>query len=88
MLIVHWFLSGMPLPIAHVEESWQMAEFYSNKVCFFCEGAIRYVSVLQITNSNFEVKWMYCVDTTPMADLRWVKYSSTSDSRIQIRNDM
>ncbi|KAL6647370.1 hypothetical protein ACP70R_014807 [Stipagrostis hirtigluma subsp. patula] len=23
---------GMPLPIAHVEESWQMAEFYSNKV--------------------------------------------------------
>jgi len=24
--------SGMPLPIAHVEESWQMAEFYSNKV--------------------------------------------------------
>jgi hypothetical protein len=24
--------SGMPLPIAHVEESWQMAEFYINKV--------------------------------------------------------
>ncbi|GJN03660.1 hypothetical protein PR202_ga21130 [Eleusine coracana subsp. coracana] len=24
--------AGMPLPIAHVEESWQMAEFYSNKV--------------------------------------------------------
>ncbi|OEL18029.1 Cyclase-associated protein 1 [Dichanthelium oligosanthes] len=23
---------GMPLPMAHVEESWQMAEFYSNKV--------------------------------------------------------
>lgn len=23
---------GMPLPIAHVEESWQMAEFYNNKV--------------------------------------------------------
>jgi len=25
--------SGMPLPMAQVEESWQMAEFYSNKVC-------------------------------------------------------
>lgn len=24
---------GMSLPIAHVEESWQMAEFYNNKVC-------------------------------------------------------
>lgn len=23
---------GMSMPIAHVEESWQMAEFYSNKV--------------------------------------------------------
>ena len=23
---------GMSMPIAHVEESWQMAEFYNNKV--------------------------------------------------------
>ena len=23
---------GMSMPIAHVEESWQMAEFYCNKV--------------------------------------------------------
>lgn len=33
----NWFVdlsSGMPLPIAHVEESWQMAEFYNNKVCY------------------------------------------------------
>lgn len=26
------FFQGMSMPIAHVEESWQMAEFYSNKV--------------------------------------------------------
>lgn len=25
---------GMSMPIAHVEESWQMAEFYNNKVLF------------------------------------------------------
>lgn len=25
-------LQGMSLPTAHVEESWQMAEFYNNKV--------------------------------------------------------
>jgi hypothetical protein len=32
---------GMSMPIAHVEESWQMAEFYNNKVIymFFFSGS-------------------------------------------------
>lgn len=29
---VFFSCKGMSMPIAHVEESWQMAEFYSNKV--------------------------------------------------------
>lgn len=30
-----WFsLQGMSMPIAHIEENWQMAEFYSNKVLY------------------------------------------------------
>lgn len=29
---VFYILTGMSLPIAHVEDSWQMAEFYNNKV--------------------------------------------------------
>jgi hypothetical protein len=31
---IEYICSGMPLPIAQVEESWQMAEFYSNKVYY------------------------------------------------------
>lgn len=27
-------VKGISMPIAHVEESWQMAEFYNNKVLF------------------------------------------------------
>lgn len=32
VLIVDVISSGMSMPIAHVEESWQAAEFYNNKV--------------------------------------------------------
>ena len=31
-VILLFALQGMSMPIAHVEESWQMAEFYNNKV--------------------------------------------------------
>lgn len=33
LLLFYFLIQGMSLPIAHVEESWQMAEFYNNKVC-------------------------------------------------------
>jgi len=32
MTLLFFSFQGMSMPIAHVEESWQMAEFYSNKV--------------------------------------------------------
>jgi adenylyl cyclase-associated protein len=34
MLILIYVISDMSMPIAHVEESWQMAEFYNNKVLY------------------------------------------------------
>lgn len=34
-LFLGFSLQGMSMPIAHVEESWQMAEFYNNKVLIF-----------------------------------------------------
>lgn len=37
-------LQGMSMPIAHVEESWQMAEFYNNKVLIFNLVMLSYVN--------------------------------------------
>lgn len=34
------------MPIAHVEESWQMAEFYNNKVLIFNLSMLSYVMML------------------------------------------
>jgi len=34
------------MPIAHVEESWQMAEFYNNKVLIFDISMLQYVMML------------------------------------------
>jgi len=36
----------MSMPIAHVEESWQMAEFYNNKVLIFDISMLQYVMML------------------------------------------
>ncbi|KAF3638308.1 Cyclase-associated protein 1 [Capsicum annuum] len=45
---------GMSMPIAHVEESWQMAEFYNNKVQFLAETnttpGVFFLSVLALVD--------------------------------------
>lgn len=45
-----FLIQGMSMPIAHVEESWQMAEFYNNKVLLY---------LLEASNSNSETAIHY-----------------------------